>query len=598
MTVCYLEVDDEITDAVARLRSAEDRDFILFLPAGSRVATSRINLRLLAREGQERDVTVAVVSPEAGVRSLAISAGMPAYASVEEAETALDDAGLTGSRVSTADAGAAASPAAAAALPPQAAAAPPPARDGAPSPAQAPGVRAATLPRGAPTGRGGATLEKTRILPRSTASAVPMTAGRLAGATGQGMPVAGPVPAEAPPWAHEAPVRGRPRPRRRSAWGLLLRLAILGALVGGAAYAAYLFLPNASITLRPRTETAGPLTIQVIADPETAVPDTAAGLVPAERIDIPLSATESFASTGTEVVQTRATGEVRLTSENTLFEVPIPEGTRVATRAGVEFETTESVTIPQASFATGPASLQAAIRAVRPGPDGNVPAGEVTELPGPIAEQLVVATNPESTTGGRRSETPVVSRADYDAAVEELSQRLDEQLASALADPDNTPRGLRMFPETATRDEVTLDVAAGDLVGQAIDTFSLTAGARATVLAVDETLVAEAAADRLAADLPPEVRLFPESVTTSVGEAQVRSGTIVYEVTAQGEQYVPLDTAALVEAIRGKKVSEARVILETHGSVEITPWPDFIDTVPDDARRIDLTLLEPQRSSQ
>jgi hypothetical protein len=379
---------------------------------------------------------------------------------------------------------------------------------------------------------------------------------------------------------------------------LLVRLAVLAALLGGAAYAAYLFLPNVSITLRPRTETAGPLIVQVTADPATAVPDPAARVVPAERIDIPLSVTETFESTGTEVVQTRATGRVRLTSENTLFEVPIPEGTRIATRSGVEFETTQSVTIPQASFETGPASVQVPVRAVRPGPDGNVAAGAITELPGPITEQLVEATNEDGTTGGRRSETNVVTRADYEGALEDLSRRLDEQLAAALADPATTPRGLRMFPATATLGEPALDVAAGDVVGQALEAFSLTAEARATVLAVDETLVADAAAESLAAQLPPEARLFPESITTTVGEARVTDGTVVYEATAQGEQYVPVDTAALVAAIRGKNVSEARVILEAHGSVEITPWPDFIDTVPDDARRIDLTLLEPERSSQ
>ena len=89
MTVCYMDLDDEITDAVARLRSADDRRFILVLPQGSRVATSRINFRLLAKEGLDRSVAVALVSGDAGVRSLAISAGMPAYGTVDEAEASL-----------------------------------------------------------------------------------------------------------------------------------------------------------------------------------------------------------------------------------------------------------------------------------------------------------------------------------------------------------------------------------------------------------------------------------------------------------------------------------------------------------------------------
>ena len=39
----YLEVDDEITSAAARIRTAEANRLAVVLPYGSRVATSRIN---------------------------------------------------------------------------------------------------------------------------------------------------------------------------------------------------------------------------------------------------------------------------------------------------------------------------------------------------------------------------------------------------------------------------------------------------------------------------------------------------------------------------------------------------------------------------
>ena len=50
MAIVYLDIDDEITTAAARIRTATDLDVALVLPAGSRIATSRINFRLLARE--------------------------------------------------------------------------------------------------------------------------------------------------------------------------------------------------------------------------------------------------------------------------------------------------------------------------------------------------------------------------------------------------------------------------------------------------------------------------------------------------------------------------------------------------------------------
>ena len=86
MSVWYLELDDEITDAVARLRAAKDERVILVVPPGSRIGTGRINFRLLAREAETRGLTIALVSGDAQVRALASSAGLAVFATVSESE--------------------------------------------------------------------------------------------------------------------------------------------------------------------------------------------------------------------------------------------------------------------------------------------------------------------------------------------------------------------------------------------------------------------------------------------------------------------------------------------------------------------------------
>ncbi|MBX3032082.1 MAG: baseplate J/gp47 family protein [Chloroflexi bacterium] len=86
MSVWYLELDDEITDAVARLRAAKDDRVVFVVPAGSRIGTGRINFRLLAREAEQRGLHIALVSGDTQVRGLAASAGLPTYATVGESE--------------------------------------------------------------------------------------------------------------------------------------------------------------------------------------------------------------------------------------------------------------------------------------------------------------------------------------------------------------------------------------------------------------------------------------------------------------------------------------------------------------------------------
>ena len=79
MSTIYVEADDEITTAIAKIRAVTESDAILVVPAGSKIATSRINFKLLAREAAERRMNVVAVSDEPQVRALAVSAGLPAY---------------------------------------------------------------------------------------------------------------------------------------------------------------------------------------------------------------------------------------------------------------------------------------------------------------------------------------------------------------------------------------------------------------------------------------------------------------------------------------------------------------------------------------
>jgi hypothetical protein len=90
MTTWYLDNDDEITDAVARLRAAKGEHVVLVVPPGSRIATGRINFKLLAREAATRDLRLAVASPDKQVRALATSAGVITGSTPDQAEAALE----------------------------------------------------------------------------------------------------------------------------------------------------------------------------------------------------------------------------------------------------------------------------------------------------------------------------------------------------------------------------------------------------------------------------------------------------------------------------------------------------------------------------
>jgi hypothetical protein len=84
--IIYLDVDDEITSAAARIRAQDEERIALVLPLGSRLATSRINFRLLAREAENHGRRLEIVTGDASARALAASAGLQTHLSVASFE--------------------------------------------------------------------------------------------------------------------------------------------------------------------------------------------------------------------------------------------------------------------------------------------------------------------------------------------------------------------------------------------------------------------------------------------------------------------------------------------------------------------------------
>jgi hypothetical protein len=534
----FLEAEDEITGAVSRIRGLEEREAVLVLAPGSRIGTSRINFKLLAREAERKGLSLTTVSDEPSVRALAISAGLPAYDSVSAAESGLQE------------------------------------------------LRRQVGPREPRAGRG-SLHDPGKRQPTGDATRV-MSVPRLHEPDVSRRRAAEPVA--------EAEVMRREPRRRRLPIAPVVLLLLLVAVVAAGVYAAYLYLPTATITLRPVATEVGPLTVIVSADPNVAVADAAEGVIPAERLEVPLVASGEFPASGRDVRRTTASGVVVFESTNTFLPVAIPRGTTVSTSNGIEFQTTESATLERANFETGPSTVEVPIEAVNPGQRGNVPAHSIRQVPDDLAAVLVAGgvDNPEPTSGGRRIEQRSVTEDDYAAAVEELDAMLATELEAGLADPATTPRGLTIFPASARIGESFSVPPADQLVGTQADTFSLSVEAPASVLAVNEALVDQVVEERLRLELAGTHVMTGEGSEASRGSGVVVGAVVVYRATATARAYTEPDRDMLLAEIRGKPISEARTILGRHGTVEITIWPDFIDRIPDQLARVNLSIEPPR----
>ena len=418
VSLIYLDVDDEITSAANRIRNVTEMRVALVLPAGSRLATSRMNFRLLAREAQSHAHDLFIVAPEAATRALAASAGLAVYPTVRDLEEAMGDGdGDVG------EAGPAAAGAGALTAPLDVVA--PPDRGARPRGDMArplgergpsPGAPPAGMPR---SDRGG-------LLGRSAAADLPVVSG------------------------------ARRRTERPRAWVIVLVAIVVVAFVGG--FVGAQFLPAATIVVTPKVEPIS-LTFNVTADPTATSADLAAGVVPATRPDIPLEATDDFPATGKKVTETKATGTVTFSStrhgrfehdpgrqhRRHPVEQPVRDPADRHPAAGDSGRRVPNITVV-------PSTGNSTVTAVKPGTGGNVAAGAIKIVP-PDENS---SSSSGSRTRRRRRAAPIprrsiVSQKDLDKALAALTSQLDDELEQIVTEPGQILPDVTIFAETKSR---------------------------------------------------------------------------------------------------------------------------------------------------
>jgi hypothetical protein len=570
--IVFLDVDDEITSAASRIRSAPGTKVALVVPNGSRIATSRINFRLLSREALVSNRRLSVIAGDPASRALAASAGLPVFATIGEYEAA-----LAGPKAPIAD-------------------------DVDPAPGAIP-ERLAEPERIAEP-------EPEPMAPRrgKKAAAAAAAAAAVAGAA-EATSAPGAVSAEtqrmAVPVAPPRPIADAPRPvspdtrppvaqgssRVRAPVVAAIAAIALAVVVVGAA--AYLLLPSATIALTPRQESIEiPLTIA--ADPTATEVDAANSIVPALRVEVPVTASKTFTTTGTHVELSTADGSVTFTNYNTGASNTIAAGSEVSTEGGVRFRTLASVTLPPAAVPVFvPTERSVRIRAVRSGPGGNVPANTIRIVPQGENPTLLKVNNPDPTSGGARTETPEVKKAEVDKAVVELNKELQAAFNEAIAAGAGAPEGTELFPTTASLGTPTFTVDPASLTGKAVATFDLEVSATGTVTAVDPSPVRSIAESRLRERIGADHKLVDGSIQIDVADGSVgEDGQVTFQASARAARVLVVDPNQLGALVKGRTAADAEAALAPYGVAKVSLWPAWVTTVTGVDARLSIKVNE------
>lgn len=533
-TLIYLDVDDEITSAAARIRLAAADRVALVLPYGSRLATSRINFRLLAREAVERGKQIEIICADASARALAVAAGLPVHASVASFEGRGPD------------------------LP------------GAGGP-----------PSSGPDGPGGSVAPvdaeddtddtSTRVLavPRRKAQKVPVV----------------------------GPPRPPIRTGLAVAIGLaVVLLVVVGGFAAAELLpSANIVLHPRSDAIGPLQLTVEAHPDATTVDAETLViparrltfPVSAAQTFAATGVK-----TIETKATGNVTFSNFDTGGANRIDAGAI--VRTPSGIEFRTLATVTLPSAR-IEFP---FTLVPSTSTVAVEAVEAGPSGNVDNNNITVVPKGENKNLLKVTNKDATAGGESRQATEISQADVDAARAAIEAALAADLDAQLAAGTGVPAGVTTFPATHALGDATYATDPATFVGTEATEFTLDATAEGTVIGVDPTPIGDLAEASLRSRVTDGWTLVDASIQPVIGTPTVVGEIVSYPVTISGTQVRDVDEDALIALVKGRILADARNRLADYGDVDISLWPDWVDHVPTRPDRITITIGDPQPSPE
>jgi hypothetical protein len=380
----------------------------------------------------------------------------------------------------------------------------------------------------------------------------------------------------------------------------VVRLSTLMALILTIAASAALIVPGAVVTLSP-AQTIARISATITADPirDVALIDVENGIIPAALLRVEVEERASLPTTGLqEMLSTPALGSVVFINRGERA-VEVLAGSLVSTSAGtpIVFRTLNDVIVP----AGVGRQIEVPIEAIpeSAGEIGNVPAGLINTVIGPLAESLEVR-NLAPTFGGRSNVVRIVTAADRERLIGVLRQQLQERAFRELS-PRLSGSQFLVAETVRISDERSDWLRFDHEVGAAADNLTLTMRAVVSIVAVDEALAQQIAYARLSQQVERGRVLVPDSVRFQRGpiSAVDQEGRVIFTMLADGAVRAQIDPAALAARLAGLPVDEARqylmreLDLEPGTEVIIELSPPGLPLMPLIPLRIQLNPLIP-----
>jgi len=382
--------------------------------------------------------------------------------------------------------------------------------------------------------------------------------------------------------------------------GFFLGILALIVLVVGWIFA-YIVMPKAKITIKTDTSSV-PTTFTFTAKTEATTVDVAGKIVPAVSKEVKKTDTEKTTATGKKDTGTKASGTVTIRNCDYSDGFTVPAGSTFTT-SGKSYISSESVTVPKFSGNSSNCSLSGSnsgkatvnVTAQSAGDSYNIGASQYN-VPGIPSSAKVDAVG-SAMTGGTSKVVTVVSQDDVDAAAAKMKGKQDQ-----AADTELTALMVNGNLYGLTETKVTSDpkITSTPAVGQeATGEVTVTAETTYTMLGVKK--------EDLTALIDKEVEAKIDTAKQSVLDHGLNTAVARQESRKNANEAVlnfqtsvsagpKLDETALKEQVRGKKKGDVQKEIGSIPGVkevEVKYSPFWIYKTPKASKKITIVIEKP-----
>ena len=376
----YIDVDDEITSIVEKVKESQSKIVALVLPKRATALQSIVNMKLLKRSGDDASKRIVLITSEAALMPLAGAVGMYTAKNLQS-------------------------------------------KPEIPSAPDSPEVDDELL-------EAEEAADEPEVDPEAPV-------GELAGDDEEVFESDAPVKAAAPIAAKKAKAAKAPKQKKDKKNKVpnfdsfrkkvaIAAVAVIGLLVFG--YLAIFVLPKATVTIKTQTSTSNS-TIDFTVDTAAQAADVEAGIIPGKQAEKESTQSQKAPATGQKDLGAKATGSVTLSipfeSCPGVCPLTVPGGTGVST-GGKTYITSQNVTL--SNFGSNGLSGTVTVKSQENGEQFNIAAGQSFSVAGFGA---VTGTNSTAFTGGSSKIAKVVSEQDVANAKSKLSED-ESQIKSEL----------------------------------------------------------------------------------------------------------------------------------------------------------------------